>query len=97
VLRRVAAILRSTRVADECFRLGGDEFALLLPDTTVGGAELVAARVAQRVREARLGVEGELTVSCGVAGCEEAEPMALHAAADERLMAAKREPGRASR
>jgi len=87
VLRRVAALLRSTRSADECFRLGGDEFALLLPDTTMGGAERVAARIARRLADA--GLSDGLSVSFGAAECREDGAEALHAAADARLLAAK--------
>ncbi|HEX8103212.1 MAG TPA: sensor domain-containing diguanylate cyclase [Solirubrobacteraceae bacterium] len=98
VLRRVAAILRATRVADDCYRLGGDEFALLLPDTPPEGAALVAERVAAQVRAAGLGGgHGQVTVSYGVASCGSPDALELHRAADERLLQAKRALGASRR
>ena len=88
VLRRVAAILRGTRIADDCFRVGGDEFALLLPDTPWEGAQRVARRISEQVREAGLG-GGAVGASCGIAVCTGPDPLALHQEADAQLMRAK--------
>lgn len=49
-LQQLADMLRdSSRAADLAMRLGGDEFALLLPQTDVAGALVVATRIADRL------------------------------------------------
>jgi diguanylate cyclase (GGDEF)-like protein len=88
VLRSVAGILDQSRVADDCFRIGGDEFAIVMPETTAKEAGIAAARIAQQVRDARLG-DGAIEVSFGVAGITNADPSSLFAAADAELLAAK--------
>lgn len=98
-LIRVAAALKLevSRVSDVVARLGGEEFVILLPGTSLDGAERVAERVLLRVRQ--LGIEhqdqpnpGWLTVSCGVASripSRRHKPSALIAAADQALYRAK--------
>lgn len=50
ILVRVAAALRHTvRPDDTVARLGGDEFAVLLPDTSLDGAERVATKLAAAI------------------------------------------------
>jgi diguanylate cyclase (GGDEF)-like protein len=88
VLRSVARILDESRVTDDCFRLGGDEFAVVMPETTAKEAGIAAARIAQRVRKAKLG-DGAIEISYGVAGITNADPASLLAAADAELLAAK--------
>lgn len=52
VLQAFADILRnSIRGADIAARLGGDEFVLMLPDTDLAHAEVVAQRIQQEVRQ----------------------------------------------
>jgi diguanylate cyclase (GGDEF)-like protein len=72
MLREVAEALRgSVRVTDLCARYGGEEFAVLMPETSLEAADVVAERVRAAVervgapREARPAV----TVSVGVAAC----------------------------
>jgi diguanylate cyclase (GGDEF)-like protein len=77
VLRDVAAILtRELREIDTAARYGGEEFILLLPETNLQGAQLVAQRVRYSVEQAKfpIGVrtdDGEqterITISVGVA------------------------------
>lgn len=63
VLRAIADVFeRSTRGSDLRFRYGGDEFAILLPHTTLEGAENAAAQI--RANLARLSDE-----ELGVASC----------------------------
>ena len=62
VVRKVAAILRGGRRADEVFRIGGGQFAVLLPQTDVEGAKIAADRIAQRV-EAEVDGDVELGLS----------------------------------
>lgn len=90
VLRGVAGILAgSSRGADDAFRIGDDEFALLMPSTIATDAELVAARLVQKIEEADMGC-GSATVSWGVAE-RMGDPKALHVRASTRLIAAKGE------
>lgn len=70
-LRSLAGLLRClTREMDVVARFGGEEFALILPDTPIGVAMRVAARVQQEVR--KVAVENNdtpfyFTVSSGLA------------------------------
>jgi diguanylate cyclase (GGDEF)-like protein len=71
VLREVAArVKRSVRDVDVCGRYGGEEFMVLLPQTPLEGALLVAERIREAVKakpfELR-GDERQITVSLGVA------------------------------
>ncbi|HXB97819.1 MAG TPA: sensor domain-containing diguanylate cyclase [bacterium] len=95
VLREVAAVLkRSVRDVDLCGRYGGEEFVVLLPQTPLDGARLVAERVREAVAARGFELRGErrvITVSLGVATSPEhgAEARALIGAADEALYASK--------
>jgi diguanylate cyclase (GGDEF)-like protein len=86
-LQQVAALIDESRLTDDGFRIGGDEFAILMPKTGRENAELAAARLCESIREIGMS-DGTLGASFGVAeGLN--DPIALHAAADERLLAAK--------
>jgi diguanylate cyclase len=82
--RAAGEVLRGLRRSDECFRSGSDEFAVLLPDTDALSAAFVAERVCTRIAE----IAG-LTPSAGLAEMQSADPLELHAAAAERLSAAR--------
>ncbi|HEU5252181.1 MAG TPA: sensor domain-containing diguanylate cyclase [Solirubrobacterales bacterium] len=88
VLREVARILGTSRVADDCFRIGGDEFAILMPGTTAEEATIAAERIAAAVRNAGL-ADGRVGVSFGVASSVDLDGEALQANADQALLAAK--------
>ena len=96
VLREFAALMNEVvREGDTAGRWGGEEFALLLPDTTIDGAQRVAERLRQALEEqVILSPEGDplrVTVSLGVASFPDLEGRAeLVAAADEALYRAKR-------
>ncbi|MGN6189561.1 MAG: diguanylate cyclase [Conexibacter sp.] len=96
VLREVAAALREcAREIDEPARYGGEELALALQQTDLAGGEAIGERVRAAVEALelpRLDGRGALrvTVSCGVAASSEGDPVALVAAADAALYAAKR-------
>jgi diguanylate cyclase (GGDEF)-like protein len=65
-LRQVAASLReATREYDVAARFGGDEFCVLLPETELDGALVVAERIRSHV--AQSAAEPRITVSIGVA------------------------------
>jgi diguanylate cyclase (GGDEF)-like protein len=88
VLRQVAEHLEEIRGADSAFRLGGDEFAILMPETGEGEAELVARRLARRIRDEAF--PETLSASWGVAQATDTDAQALIAEADRRLYVRKR-------
>ena len=72
-VRRVAAGLAGAvhRSTDVVARYGGEEFALILPDTSLGGALIIAQKARQAVRQLALphtgSDHGQVTVSAGLA------------------------------
>jgi diguanylate cyclase (GGDEF)-like protein len=98
VLIEVARVLRNlSRDIDEPARYGGEEMAVILPQTDVGGAELLAERMRHAVeslRIERLDGQGplEVTASFGVASVPETagDKSSLIAEADAALYRAKR-------
>ena len=74
-LRRVAVVLTDVvhRTTDVLARYGGEEFAIILPNTDIEGAQLVAEEIRKRVAEERMSSVDEeffVTVSIGVMGDE---------------------------
>jgi two-component system cell cycle response regulator len=72
VLQQVAKILKEDlRNYDRVGRWGGEEFILILPDTELQGAAIVAERVRIRMAEMKISLEPEATfsihISLGVA------------------------------
>ncbi len=97
-LRTVGRILKenTNRQSDLAARYGGEEFVVVLTDTTIDGAQVVAEKIRYAVqREAIPHVEsplGVLTTSIGVAVLQPAahdEPAGLIAMADDALYQAK--------
>jgi len=72
VIRQVAKfLLRRCRASDVVARTGGDEFLLILPQTDLDGARLLAERLRNDIAERALVVNQQripVTVSLGVAG-----------------------------
>ena len=92
-LRDVGDAMRATlRQYDTCFRWGGDEFALLLPETTIDGAELVCRRVADAVGACRDAGGAPLKITCAPTQLSDAVTGGddLLAAADAVLLERKR-------
>ena len=94
VLSRIGALLRAhTRdQVDTAARYGGEEFVLLLPDTDVDGACLVAEKIAVRLREAWFDADGQrfqVTQSVGVAQVVEGDVDLALRVADRNLYRAK--------
>jgi len=84
------------REQDMVARLGGEEFVMLLPRTDSEGALVVAERALAAIRARMIlhedGLDGTVTASAGVAACvpiRGMDPLALLAAADTALYAAK--------
>ena len=93
-LRRVAGHLVAAvpRRLDAVARYGGEEFVVLLSETDVEGARLVAERILDSVRASDQ-FRRALTISAGVAAAqaEDCEAEALVLRADEALYRAKRD------
>ncbi|UTW44613.1 GGDEF domain-containing protein [bacterium SCSIO 12696] len=85
------------RPSDLASRFGGEEFALLLPDTDINGAAIVAENILQAVRQVNLpGIQldgaSTITVSIGVSCCtpsDECDALQLMEEADRALYQAK--------
>ncbi|WP_203234869.1 diguanylate cyclase [Modicisalibacter coralii] len=98
-LRRVATLLSEACPGELLARYGGEEFVLLLPDTTVAAARVIAERCRRRVAEAAMvhagsPVFGRVTISVGVGevvpdGASEVD--AFVTGVDRALYRAKRE------
>jgi diguanylate cyclase (GGDEF)-like protein len=73
-LRRVAAMLRASlrRTSDQIARIGGEEFAVVLPQTSVEDARIMAERMRVAVSDLRIphtgSPERHVTISAGVSG-----------------------------
>ena len=91
----VAAICgESKRATDLAARVGGEEFAILLPETGLEGAMVIAERIRARIEANAVPSEGaplRLTASIGVAeiGPDTADILALMKKADRMLYGAK--------
>lgn len=93
LLREIARVLeRLTRGIEGSVaaRLGGDEFCVLLPDATLGSAQVFAIDATTSIRDS---VGSEVTVSWGAAACGPGTAGGddLLAAADAALREAKRQ------
>ena len=96
VLRRVAGLIsHNLREFDLTARTGGEEFVVVMPDTPIAAAEMVADRMRKTVGEADMPLPGasaplRVTISIGVAELARGEAAsALLQRADEALYAAK--------
>ena len=98
-LKKLAAALQRSckRSTDIAARYGGEEFALVLPNTPLEGARLVADTVQREVaalaiQHERSPTSGVVTLSAGIAtytGGRDSKPQDLIARADEALYRAK--------
>lgn len=92
-----ARVKRNIRGVDLACRFGGEEFVVLMPDTDVSNAELVAERVRQAIGEKAFDINAQrpltVTVSVGVSFNETGAdtPESLIKRADLALYRAKRE------
>ncbi len=95
VIQQVAGTLkRMSRATDVVARIGGEEFLLVLPDSDLQAARVLAERILQAVGERPLLLEGQrvpVTVSLGVASASGAVDLDdLTRDADRALSMAKR-------
>ncbi|MFB3896993.1 MAG: diguanylate cyclase, partial [bacterium] len=98
VLEEVAFLIRNnTRETDLAARYGGEEFALILQQTDLNGAVIVADKIRRAVEEHHFFNEekqpdGDVTISVGAATLTEytTSPEKLLKDADEQLYTAKR-------
>ena len=84
---------KSTRLIDTCYRIGGDEFAILLINTDLSSAHVVAEKIRKFVEEFEFNVNDltlRTTHSIGVASSRETETIKeLVSLADSRLYYSK--------
>ncbi|MCL2625441.1 MAG: sensor domain-containing diguanylate cyclase [Cystobacterineae bacterium] len=96
VLKRIGKLLRKlARDSDIPTRYGGEEFALIMPETDLQGAQVIAERIREAVMAEMFQTEQgmlRVTVSLGVATFPECakDKAALIEMADKRLYMAKR-------
>jgi diguanylate cyclase (GGDEF)-like protein len=97
-LRKVARAIRQNteRPSDIVARYGGEEFAVVLPETTIGGALMVAEKIRQAIRALNIphasSPAGIVTMSIGIASAApgfDNPPDDLIQAADRALYRAK--------
>lgn len=97
VIRVVAEVLKAqVKGQDSVARLGGEEFAVILPDTPLKGAKVVAEHVRQLVERGKIRrmdkdeSVGGITISIGIATCDIGDDwLAALGQADEALYASK--------
>jgi diguanylate cyclase (GGDEF)-like protein/PAS domain S-box-containing protein len=98
-LKQVARALEQVvhRPGDLVARYGGEEFVVVIPATRNEGAEVVAGRILERIRDLAIphsgGDGGRLTLSIGISTLmpdEKSSPESLVSAADAALYRAKR-------
>ena len=96
VLKSIADILSDLiRSSDVACRFGGEEFVVILPDTGLEAATLIAERIHLRIEQSSVLYEGvtiKVTVSLGVSSnCASVEIDELLKDADKQLYTAKEE------
>lgn len=86
VLKRVARLIQNQiRSMDVAARYGGEEFCVLLPDTDLGAASLIAERIRQSLASTVFEYDGQslvLTISLGVAQYDPGRDMSGKAVID---------------
>ena len=96
VLHEVAAVLKAnSRLGDVIGRYGGDEFVLLLPETSIQNARMIARRITHAIRQPMWNLAAHpvrIGAQCGIAVFpgEGATLNELLAVCDKRLYRAKR-------
>jgi diguanylate cyclase (GGDEF)-like protein len=92
-IRQVGWALRNTlRSGDTAARYGGEEFAVILPDTSLNDAAIIAERLCRQVNSTPVPGLGQISVSIGAAAYPDfaASPEELVERADKALYVAKK-------
>ncbi len=90
-LQRLATILRQTlRATDVAARFGGDEFVVIMPQTRLDAALVVAERIRRAVAESPGPMPLGVSIGAAAASGAEADLDSLLARSDRALYAAKR-------
>jgi two-component system, cell cycle response regulator len=95
VLRELADTVKSRIRRDEVFaRYGGEEFCIILPETTLEGAQALAESVREKVAEHEFVFQGEripvtISMGCSVINADDGAAELIQRA-DDRLYEAKR-------
>lgn len=99
-LRKIAATIsrHTERPSDTVARYGGEEFAVILPETSIAGALMVAEKIRHAIRELNIvhasSPSGQVALSIGIASAApgfDNPPDDLILAADKALYRAKQE------
>jgi len=99
-LRKIAAAIsrHTERPSDTVARYGGEKFAVILPETSIGGALMVAEKIRQATKELNIthasSPTGQVGLSIGIASAApgfDNPPDDLILAADKALYRAKKE------
>ena len=90
-------LLEQVRLSDTPCRYGGEEFAVILPETGLCKAKIIAERIRQVIEQHNIfthnNIHLKITASLGIASTEDNNTINLIAAADQALYRAK-ESGR---
>ena len=93
VLIQFVKIARETiRENDLIIRFGGDEFILLLPNTNIKNAKIIATKIINRVSEYNMSTDVNFLISIGIADYQEKDLIIddIISRADKSLYEAKR-------
>ncbi|MEO1815453.1 MAG: diguanylate cyclase [Acetobacterium sp.] len=94
LIELVAILHENVRDGDVVGRWGGEEFLIILPDTTLADATLLAQRLRQAVADYSFSTAGQVTISLGVSAyTTDKTPETIVSRADTALYQAK-EKGR---
>lgn len=81
ILRQVSTVLKNIiRLTDQIFRFGGEEFVVLLPDTDIPGARIVAERMRRAIDGTQHEFDGKTvspTLSIGMATIRHSDSIEL--------------------
>ena len=101
VIRGIAEVLKANvKGKDAIARLGGEEFGVLLPETSLSGAQALADKIRQTVERGRIrrqdgkGEVGGITVSLGVAELNRDEDTAAFLNRADKALYFSKENGR---